>query len=277
MLAALLFSWADNLTLNIITLAGLTIAVGRVVDDAIVVLENSYRYVQSGYEPEESALGDHRGGQRHHLIDANHDRRLSPSGPRRRNNLQVLRPALADVALALVASLIVAVTIIPVLVSIFLRRRTGDRAPQRTDEDPGEASEKARSGGAGRAALAALHPDVALESAAQAGRVAARAPYFRGGLGLVRFLPVTFFPPSEERLLVADVELPAGTALGRTSERLRPFEDFLQQDAGIKSYQVSIGGKTPRTPSPRQARQQSPGLYQRKGERGRQEDVGPGG
>ncbi|MDQ3386256.1 MAG: efflux RND transporter permease subunit, partial [Actinomycetota bacterium] len=33
-LAALLFSWGDNLTLNIITLAGLTIAVGRVVDDA---------------------------------------------------------------------------------------------------------------------------------------------------------------------------------------------------------------------------------------------------
>jgi HAE1 family hydrophobic/amphiphilic exporter-1 len=30
--------------------------VGRVVDDAIVVLENSYRYVQNGYEPEESAL-----------------------------------------------------------------------------------------------------------------------------------------------------------------------------------------------------------------------------
>src|SRR5215208_402019 len=55
-LAALLFSWVDNLTLNIITLAGLTIAVGRVVDDAIVVLENSYRYVQSGHEPEESAL-----------------------------------------------------------------------------------------------------------------------------------------------------------------------------------------------------------------------------
>jgi HAE1 family hydrophobic/amphiphilic exporter-1 len=47
-LAALLFSWAENLTLNIITLAGLTIAVGRVVDDAIVVLENSYRYVQKG-------------------------------------------------------------------------------------------------------------------------------------------------------------------------------------------------------------------------------------
>jgi HAE1 family hydrophobic/amphiphilic exporter-1 len=66
---------------------------------------------------------------------------------------------------------------------------------------------------------------------------------FAGGLGLVRFLPVTFFPPSEERLLIADVELPAGTALEMTSDKLRPFEDFLQQDAAIKSYQVSIGGE----------------------------------
>jgi HAE1 family hydrophobic/amphiphilic exporter-1 len=71
---------------------------------------------------------------------------------------------------------------------------------------------------------------------------------FAGGLGLVRFLPVTFFPPSEERLLVADVELPAGTAPGRTSERLHPFEDFLLQDAGIKSYQVSIGGEDTQDP-----------------------------
>src|SRR5215210_7626935 len=71
---------------------------------------------------------------------------------------------------------------------------------------------------------------------------------FGGGLGLVRFLPVTFFPPSEERLLIADVELPAGTALERTSERLRPFEDFLREDAGIKSYQVSIGGEDTQDP-----------------------------
>ena len=57
---------------------------------------------------------------------------------------------------------------------------------------------------------------------------------FGGGLGLVRFLPVTFFPPSEERLLIADVELPAGTALEQTSGKLRPFEDFLQEDEGDK-------------------------------------------
>src|SRR5215213_11606820 len=71
---------------------------------------------------------------------------------------------------------------------------------------------------------------------------------FAGGLGLVRFLPVTFFPPSEERLLIADVELPAGTALGRTSEKLRPFEDFLKEDSGVKNYQVSVGGEDTQDP-----------------------------
>jgi HAE1 family hydrophobic/amphiphilic exporter-1 len=37
--------------------------------------------------------------------------------------------------------------------------------------------------------------------------------------------------------------LPAGTALEKTSDKLRPFEDFLHQDEAIRSYQVSIGGE----------------------------------
>jgi hydrophobic/amphiphilic exporter-1 (mainly G- bacteria), HAE1 family len=39
------------------------------------------------------------------------------------------------------------------------------------------------------------------------------------------------------------VELPAGTGIEKTSDGLRPFEDFLKQDEAIKSYQVSIGGE----------------------------------
>ena len=43
--------------------------------------------------------------------------------------------------------------------------------------------------------------------------------------------------------LIADVELPAGTTLDQTSDKLSPFEDFLQEDESVKSYQVSIGGE----------------------------------
>jgi HAE1 family hydrophobic/amphiphilic exporter-1 len=252
-LAALLFSWADNLTLNIITLAGLTIAVGRVVDDAIVVLENSYRYVQSGHDPEESALKGTT--EVASAITSSTLTTIAVFLPLALVGGIISKffvPLSLTVALALVASLIVAVTIIPVLVSIFLRRRSVDPAPQRTDEDPGEASEngsRRSSGGESDGLLLGLYTPMLRWGLRHRLAVLLLALLtFAGGLGLVRFLPVTFFPPSEERLLVADVELPAGTAPGRTSERLHPFEDFLLQDAGIKSYQVSIGGEDTQDP-----------------------------
>jgi HAE1 family hydrophobic/amphiphilic exporter-1 len=247
-LAALLFSWVDNLTLNIITLAGLTIAVGRVVDDAIVVLENSYRYVQNGYEPEESALKGTT--EVASAITSSTLTTIAVFLPLALVGGIVSKffvPLSLTVALALVASLIVAVTIIPVLVSIFLRRHTGNPAPQRTNEDQNEDSEHESTRRAGL--LLRLYTPMLRWSLRHRLAVLLLALLtFAGGLGLVRFLPVTFFPPSEERLLVADVELPAGTALGKTSEKLRPFEDFLKQEAGIKSYQVSIGGEDTQDP-----------------------------
>jgi HAE1 family hydrophobic/amphiphilic exporter-1 len=328
-LAALLFSWADNLTLNIITLAGLTIAVGRVVDDAIVVLENSYRYVQDGYEPEEAAL---KGTTE--VASAITSSTLTTTAVFLPLALvggivsKFFVPLSITVALALFASLIVAVTVIPVLVSIFIRSRARSDAPQNTGEDTEEVPEdgrRRRVGGFARfligVVVLVVASAVALVIASSAGAlgdmpglpssftsgvdglvsgigavllivIAVAAALlvvglillvsragrsgggdseglllriytpmlrwslrhrlvvlllalvaFGGGLGLVRFLPVTFFPPSEERLLIADVELPAGTALEKTSDELRPFEDFLRQDDAVKSYQVSIGGE----------------------------------
>jgi len=45
-----------NITLNIMTLGGLTIAVGRVVDDSIVVIENIYSDLQTAHERNESVI-----------------------------------------------------------------------------------------------------------------------------------------------------------------------------------------------------------------------------
>ena len=44
-----------NLTLNIISMAGLALAIGMLVDNSIVVLENIYRMRESGYTPIEAA------------------------------------------------------------------------------------------------------------------------------------------------------------------------------------------------------------------------------
>ncbi|NJL56277.1 efflux RND transporter permease subunit [bacterium] len=46
----------DGLTLNIMTLSGLTVAVGRVVDDSIVVLENIFKQLQAGDDKKTAIL-----------------------------------------------------------------------------------------------------------------------------------------------------------------------------------------------------------------------------
>lgn len=47
-------------TINAMTLGGLALVVGRLVDDAIVVLENSMRYAEGGLAPEKAALAGAR-------------------------------------------------------------------------------------------------------------------------------------------------------------------------------------------------------------------------
>lgn len=56
-LVALAGLWLTNETLNLMTLGGLALALGRVIDDAIVVLENTERkLVRPGVAPREAAL-----------------------------------------------------------------------------------------------------------------------------------------------------------------------------------------------------------------------------
>ncbi|WP_343550439.1 efflux RND transporter permease subunit [Pantoea sp.] len=56
LLGAFGLMYAFGLSLDNISLMGLTIAVGLVVDDAIVVLENIMRYIEQGEEPKKAAL-----------------------------------------------------------------------------------------------------------------------------------------------------------------------------------------------------------------------------
>lgn len=55
LVTALVFMLFYGLTLNLVTMMSLIVAVGMLVDNAIVVLENIYRYYQMGYSPQESA------------------------------------------------------------------------------------------------------------------------------------------------------------------------------------------------------------------------------
>ncbi len=55
LIGAFAFLYAFGFTINVLTLLGLVLAIGLVVDDAIVMLENIYRHIEEGMQPLEAA------------------------------------------------------------------------------------------------------------------------------------------------------------------------------------------------------------------------------
>jgi len=112
----------SGVTLNIITLGGVAVAVGRLVDDSIVVIENIYRRLQK----ESFSVNL--------IIDATKEVATAitsstlvtvavflPMGLLRGSLQSFLLPFALTVAYSLLASLIVALTVVPLLSAVLLR------------------------------------------------------------------------------------------------------------------------------------------------------------
>jgi multidrug efflux pump len=60
LVGAFFFLWLMGFSVNVLTLLGLVLAIGLVVDDAIVVLENCHRHVELGKPPRQAAIDGSR-------------------------------------------------------------------------------------------------------------------------------------------------------------------------------------------------------------------------
>lgn len=110
-----------DFSLNILTLGALTIAIGRVVDDSIVVIENINRHLSYGKEKMEAiktAVKEVAGAITSSTIT--NAAVFVPIGLVGGIVGELFRPFAFTVALALLASLLVSLTIIPVLAYWFL-------------------------------------------------------------------------------------------------------------------------------------------------------------
>jgi len=56
LIGACFFLWIFGFTINILTLLGIVLAIGLVVDDAIVVLENIHRHIEEGMKPFDASI-----------------------------------------------------------------------------------------------------------------------------------------------------------------------------------------------------------------------------
>jgi len=116
-----LMYWA-GLSLDNISLMGLTVAVGLVVDDAIVVLENIMRYIEQGMSPREAALrGSREVGFTVLSISISLVAVFIPLFLTRELSGALFREFAIVVSLAILVSAAVSLTLIPVLVPRLIK------------------------------------------------------------------------------------------------------------------------------------------------------------
>ncbi|MEW9698561.1 efflux RND transporter permease subunit [Paenibacillus sp. SI8] len=123
-LITLLLMWQLGLTLNTMTLGGIFIAVGRVVDDSIVVIENIYASLEKAQERKESVIALAT-SQVSMAITSSTLATVGVFAPLAMVSGVVggfFKPFALTIACALLSSLIVALTVIPMLSKLLVMR-----------------------------------------------------------------------------------------------------------------------------------------------------------
>jgi len=227
-LVALLGTAVGGFSLNILTLAGLTIAVGRIIDDAIVVLENSYRHLQKGEPPRLAALNG--ASEVSKAVISSTLTTVAVFLPIALVGGIISKfflPFSITVTISLLASLLVALTLIPVLVSFFLQRRAALAEGRR------DWSHRVYEPLLGWALSSRLTKTIV---------VVAATLLFALAVGLVAspLVAKNFFDFGSTEQLQGTVSLPPGTSSDQTIEQLKTFEDAAMADPDVKLVQVTV-------------------------------------
>ncbi|AOT58535.1 efflux RND transporter permease subunit [Streptomyces rubrolavendulae] len=233
---ALLVLWSRDLSLNMLTLGALTIAIGRVVDDSIVVLENIKRHLGYGEERREAILTAVR-----EVAGAVTSSTLTtvavflPIGLVGGMVGELFGSFSLTVTAALLASLLVSLTVVPVLSYWFLR------APKGTSADPEEARRAAEEKES-RSRLQRMYvPVLRFATRRRLTSLGIAAVVLVGTFGMAPLLKTNFFDQGEQTVLSVKQKLPPGTSLEATDAAARKVEEVLASADGVEDYQVTVG------------------------------------
>ena len=225
-------------SLNILTLGALTIAIGRVVDDSIVVIENIKRHLSYG-EDKITAIGtairEVAGA-----ITASTLTTVAVFLPIAFvGDLAgaLFRPFALTVTIALLSSLLVSLTIVPVLAYWFLRTPAVTGSPASAAGIATKAHEAEQSTLLQRGYLPVLsgtqrHPVLTLVAAALV---------LAGTVAMSPLLATDLLGRSGENSMTVKQALPAGTSLDEASASAIRVEDTLRGIDGIKDVQATTG------------------------------------
>lgn len=253
-------------TVNILTLGGLTIAIGRIVDDSIVVVENIERHMTYGKSRKET------------IIDAVREVAGAVTAATITTVAVFLpitfvggmagvlfQPFALTVTIAMMASLIVSLTIVPVLAYWFLKRKA-DKAPAAADLSDDDAPAEvlaAAEVSATAAAVAAATPAEATALEVDSHDVGALQRAYRstlnwvlghrwitlgaaglvlvGTLGLATQLTTNFIGDMDQGTVSVAQDVAPGTSLAAQLATAEEVESTIRTVAGVETVTVTVG------------------------------------
>jgi HAE1 family hydrophobic/amphiphilic exporter-1 len=234
-IVALIALKVGDYSLNVLTLGALTIAIGRVVDDSIVVLENIKRHLGYGEDKQHAvitAVKEVAGAVTASTLTT--VAVFSPIALVGGLVGQLFSSFAITVTVALLASLAVSLTVIPVLAYWFLKPANGS-----VDQEAirAAAEEKER-----RSLLQRTYvPIIRFATRRRWLTIAAAVVVFAFTAVLGGLLKTNFFDQSGETTLTVTQKLPVGTSLNVTDEAAKKVESVLADTSGVDTYQVNIG------------------------------------
>ena len=243
LLTSIILMSVTGITINIMTLGGLAVAVGRVVDDSIVVLENIYRHRSEGEPIGEAVLNGTR--EVASAITSSTITTIAvflPLGVVGGIISQFFLPFALTVTYALLASLVVALTVIPVLAYFLIKVNPRAVGARRTVGARRQAKVKEEISIWGRIYL----PVLSLALSRRATKVATLAisfVLFVGATSLVGLIPTQFLNSGSEKILIITVNPPLGTNTQVVLDRSREAYDLLSTGGSVELVTTSIPGE----------------------------------
>ncbi|WP_405781394.1 efflux RND transporter permease subunit [Streptomyces sp. NBC_00859] len=236
-LLALIVLWTRDLSLNVLTLGALTIAIGRVVDDSIVVLENIKRHLSYGEERQAAIIGAVR-----EVAGAVTSSTLTtvavflPIGLVGGMVGQLFGSFSITVTAALLASLLVSLTVVPVFSYWFLRAPKGSAGvdPQELRRRAEEKEERSR--------LQRFYvPVLRFATRRRITSLVIAAVVLVATFGMAPLLKTNFFDQGDQDTLSLTQKLDPGTSLQAADTAAKKVEKVLDGIDTIKDYQVTVG------------------------------------
>jgi hydrophobic/amphiphilic exporter-1 (mainly G- bacteria), HAE1 family len=227
-----------DITLNMMTLGAMTVAIGRVIDDSIVVIENIFRRM---------SLKNEKLTGKELIVEATREMFIPimsstvvtiavflPLGLVKGPVGEMFLPFALTIVFSLLASLLVAITLVPMMAHTLFKK--GISLKHVHDENhPG----KLASGYKKVLNLSLNHKLITFGLA---------IIMLVGSLFLVPVIGMSFLPSDEQKMIVATYKPAPGQTLDEVTRIATEAEGYLEDRAGVKTIQFSVGGENPMNP-----------------------------